>query len=401
MPFSILSVGFKCRGVYQVHGDILTYFEEGPKTRKQDFFNYSEEFARMLSSLVEGRRMILVKGRRRTGKTSMLLSCLNEFAHPYLVIDGRAFSASTQVRREEFIKMFEDVLNGFLRQEKRLAAKILDALKHVQGVELSAGTPPGLSLRWGPRPQDAVNIASIFDALSTEAVKQKTTFVVALDEAQELRKIMRYDFTSLLAHAYDYCRGLQFVVTGSEVGMLNNFLRVGEPSSPMYGRAMVEIELRGMDKEKSIEYLRCGFKEMGMRVSNHMVESICHRFDGIIGWLTYAGFKAREVKSIDEETLDDVARKASGLAAAEFKNFLNLYRSERYSIVMKHLARGGATWSEIKKTVEVREGVTVGQGNITKLLSTLEDAGFIAKGSDGLYSIIDPILAEAAKHGLI
>jgi hypothetical protein len=89
-----------------------------------------------------------------------------------------------------------------------------------------------------------VNVASLFDALSQEAIKQATTFIVALDEAQEFRKIMRYDLTSILAHACDYCDGLQFVVTGSEVGMLYKFLRVDDAEAPLYGRGTVEIELR-------------------------------------------------------------------------------------------------------------------------------------------------------------
>ncbi len=378
-----------------------TYFDEGPKTRKQDIFNYSDEFTKLLTSLSDRRRMVLIKGKRRTGKTSILLSCLNEFAHPYLVIDGRSFSASAQVRREEFIKMLEDVLNGFLRKEKRLRARMLDALKHVQGVESVAGVPLGVSFRWGPKPEDAVNITSVFDTLSEEALKQKTAFVVAIDEAQELRKIMRYDFTSVLGHAYDYCKGLQFVVTGSEVGMLNNFLRVEDAHSPLYGRAMVEIELRGMDGGKSVEYLRSGFNQIALKVSEDMLERIYQRFDGIIGWLTYAGFKAREAKRIDEKILNDAARKASRILAAEFKNFLNLYRSDRYSMIIRHLARGRATWSETKRVLEVSEGARIGQGNVTKLISTLEDAGFIAKDSEGFYSITDPILVEAAKQRLV
>lgn len=63
--------------------------------------------------------MMIVKGRRRTGKTSLLLSCLNELKRPYIVIDGRVFVNSPQVRREEFIRMLEETLNRFLRKEKR------------------------------------------------------------------------------------------------------------------------------------------------------------------------------------------------------------------------------------------------------------------------------------------
>lgn len=80
----------------------------------------------------------MIKGRRRSGKTYLLLSCLNEFERPYIVFNGRAFSSSPQVRREEFIKLLEESLNGFLKRKKRLGAKIVGALKHVQGLEPGA-----------------------------------------------------------------------------------------------------------------------------------------------------------------------------------------------------------------------------------------------------------------------
>ncbi|MDG6907801.1 MAG: ATP-binding protein, partial [Nitrososphaerota archaeon] len=149
------------------------YFDEAPKSSKKDIFNYSEEFQKLLTSLSEGRRLIQINGRRRSGKTSLLLSCLNELKHPYVVLDGRAFSSSPQVRREEFIKLLESALNEFLKKEKRFGKKIIDALKHVQGLEPSVGTIPGVSLHWGPRPEDAVNISSILYALSKEALKPK------------------------------------------------------------------------------------------------------------------------------------------------------------------------------------------------------------------------------------
>lgn len=320
---------------------------------------------------------------------------------PYLVIDGRIFASSSQVRREEFIKMLEETLNKFLKKEKRLGLKIVDALGHIQGVQVKGGAEPGIALRWGPKPENTVNVSSIFDVLSDEALKQKTTFIIAVDEAQELRKIMRYDFTGVLAHAYDYCRGLQFVVTGSETGMLYKFLDVEDTKAPLYGRAMVEIELGGLSKENSIEYLRSGFKQIRLKVRDDLLEGIHQRFDGIIGWLTYAGFKAREAKRIDGKVLEETAKKASKLVAREFKNFMNLYNSNRYRIIIKHLARGKSTWNEVKNAVEVKEGVSISHSNVTELLSTLKDAGFIAKDDDGRYFIPDPMMIEAARKGLI
>ncbi|MDG6907478.1 MAG: ATP-binding protein [Nitrososphaerota archaeon] len=211
---------------------------------------------------------------------------------------------------------------------------------------------------------------------------------------------MRFDFTSVLAHAYDYCKGLQFVVTGSEVGMLHNFLRIDEPSAPLYGRATVEIELLGLSEEKSMEYLGEGFAQVKLRVPDAMLQSVHLRFDGIIGWLTYCGFKAMEAKKLDARIIDEAAKKAMKLVALEFKNFLKLYKSKRYRIVMNLLARGRAPWADLRRAVESREGVTIGQGEITKLLSNLEDAGFVEKGHDGSYFIPDPMVAEAASKGV-
>jgi AAA+ ATPase superfamily predicted ATPase len=379
------------------------YFDEAPKTNKKDIFNYSTELHKLLSSLSEGRRMVQIKGRRRSGKTSLLLSSLNELKRPYIVLDGRVFSSTPQVRREEFIKLVEASLNEFLRKKTRLRAKIVDALKHVQGLEASTGgAAPTVSLRWGPRPQDAVNISSILDALSREALKQKTIFIIAFDEAQEFRKIMRYDLTGVLAHAYDYCKGLQFVITGSEVGMLHKFLKVDDERAPLYGRAMVEIELSGLTEERSREYLREGFAQIRMKVSDEIIESICNRFNGIIGWLTYCGFKAREDGKVEKKTIDGVAKKAAKMVAAEFKNFLSLHRSNRYNLLMEYLAKGGkATWADLKRAVEAKEGITIVQSEITKLLSNLESAGFVTKSDDDKYSIPDPMIIEAVLNGLI
>jgi AAA+ ATPase superfamily predicted ATPase len=315
------------------------------------------------------------------------------------VLDGRAFSSSPQVRREEFVKLLESTLNGFLKKEKKLQRKIVDALKHVQGLEASADAR--VSLRWGPGPEDAVNISSIIDALSHEAIRQKTRFVIAFDEAQEFRKIMKFDLTSILAHGYDYSKGLQFVVTGSEAGMLHNFLRIDEPKSPLYGRATVEIELSGLTEEQSKEFLKKGFAQIRLKVPDEMLESVHLRFDGIIGWLTYCGLKAMEEKKLDRKIIDEAAEKATRLVALEFKNFLGLYKSKRYSVVMKNLARGNNTWADLKRAVESKEGVTIGQGEITKLLSNLEDAGFVAKGNDGTYFIADPMVIEGVSRGII
>ncbi len=121
-----------------------------------------------------------------------------------------------------------------------------------------------------------------------------------------------------------------------------------------------------------------------------MIERACLRFDGIIGWLTYCGFEAREAKTLEKKTIDLTAKKASKMVASEFESFKNLHKSSRYSVILRDLARKeSSTWAELKRTVETKEGVEIGQGEITKLLSNLEDSGFVTK-SDSTGVVLYP-----------
>ncbi|WP_054856973.1 ATP-binding protein [Vulcanisaeta sp. JCM 16159] len=63
-------------------------FDTKPKTRRADLFDFEEEFGRF-SRLINDSltRLIVVRGLRRTGKTSLVLTTLNELGMPYVFID--------------------------------------------------------------------------------------------------------------------------------------------------------------------------------------------------------------------------------------------------------------------------------------------------------------------------
>ncbi len=51
----------------------------------------------------------------------------------------------------------------------------------------------------------------------------------------------------------------------------------------------------------------------------------------------------------------------------------------------------GATWSEVKRYLELREGRPISDSEVTKLLRKLVDNGFVMKVNNE-YVIVDPIL---------
>jgi len=46
-----------------------------------------------------------------------------------------------------------------------------------------------------------------------------------------------------LVHAYDFDRNVTFILTGSEVGLLYDFICVEDPKSPLFGRFFYEIDV--------------------------------------------------------------------------------------------------------------------------------------------------------------
>jgi len=72
---------------------------------------------------------------------------------------------------------------------------------------------------------------------------------LVIDEAQRLGGPLGLEFWNAIAHAYDFLDNLVLIITGSEMGVLEKVL--GDPESPMYGRAFVEVSTRKLTRAES------------------------------------------------------------------------------------------------------------------------------------------------------
>ena len=71
--------------------------------------------------------------------------------------------------------------------------------------------------------------------------------------------------------------------------------------------------------------------------------------------------------------------------------------SKRYVEIIKAIGREGATWSQIKRYLEVRFGTRIYDSELARLLRNLVNNGFIDKRDD-VYVIPDPILRYASRN---
>ncbi len=184
-----------------------------------------------------------------------------------------------------------------------------------------------------------------------------------------------------------------FVFTGSEVGLLHNFLGLDDYSSPLYGRIYEEVEVKPFTRELSQEFLRRGFEEVDMSVPEGEIETAVGELDGIPGWLVEFGFHYWK-RGDFERALDMTMRKARALIREELKELEK--RSGRYSLILRAIAIGLTSWSAIKDYVEVKAG-PVTNARLSELLRNLEKMGWITR-ENGKYRIIDPVVENVLKE---
>jgi AAA+ ATPase superfamily predicted ATPase len=379
------------------------FFDEAPKTKRSDLFDFDQELSLFVNSVKEGARLVTVSGLRRTGKSSLVLTGLGKTGQPFLLIDARQFAEMPAISRADFIQSLESTLNEFITKEKKWTGRIIDAIKSVKGVQILSGPPPTLSLSWGTSSRDrqATDLAGLFRVLGNVAEANHTRFVIAFDEAQELRRLGGYDLSKIIAHIYDYVQGVQIVLTGSQIGFLYEFVGIENPKAPLYGRARVDIETGRITEDQAREFLKKGMAQISIvEPKENVVARAIEMLDGIIGWLTYLGAVARRTGKFTEKIVDQTLEEARKLAASELETFLDLrpLAKKRYQAILARLAQTqNASWSDIKRSVQIEEGRTIPDNSLSLLLTNLIRASFISKAENGRYSISDPVLAYAIR----
>lgn len=324
----------------------------------------NEELTEFINS-VRKFKLIIVKGLRRYGKTSLILTGLEEAREKYLFIDCRLLPL-TAASFDDFLSIIEVELS-----RRRKFKQLLRSIEHVE----IAGMVK-FKIR---RPETFLKIIEgIGDA------------IIVFDEAQELRRL-RFRLDSFLAYALDHLE-VRVVVSGSQVGMLEKFLRTNDPEAPLFGRPYKRVELKPLSEEKSREFLRRGFNQEGIEVPEELIEKAIREFNGVIGWLTHFGYNYAR----GERSIDSIVEKAVSLASSELEHFLGTrgLGRERYAQSIKLIASGARRWSELKRAIEAKLG-RIPDSALANILRNLVDVGIIIE-RDGEYAFPDPILWRAA-----
>ena len=335
--------------------------------QKQEEKTYSEGI-KELRILAENANLpiILITGIRRIGKSSILNVFLNEINIPSVVLDLRNLQSNYSLR---------DLYHVLSKALSTNIDRFIEILKNLPSIKILGNE---IEIRW--RGRNALTLTSLFDSFN------KRRCIIAMDEAQRLRGPRGREVLNALAHAYDYDRNITFILTGSEVGLLYDFLKLEDEDSPLYGRYCYKLVVERFEKSTAKEFLIRGFKELNVDISREELEEAINFFDGIPGWLTFFG---NEYASGNRK-LESIKDMAVKLALKEIRNIVKK-RGRRYASVLKAVAEGIDSWSKIKKYVEEREGIIISSSILSNIINSLEDMSIIKD-----YKFLDPVYKEAA-----
>ena len=330
-----------------------------PKKTITDLYNRVEEI-RELSKSISSEMMTVIAAPRRMGKTSLLNACLSSLGKPYLMIDGRVLY-SKGVTSFNLLESIGEGLNSMIPTYPELIEHF-----RTEGVLVE-----GLSLRFDYRKISIVEVMRRIDRFAGQAKKR---FVIAVDEAQYFKfgKRLSKRINALLAYCMDELPGLSFALTGSEVGVLHDFLGLDDPKAPLFGRMVKILTLRGFSSEESLDFLEKGLTEIGVSYDRGVLENAVSKLDGIVGWLTHFGYAYAE----ERVDVSEFVKKAMKMVQGELQELYK--KSDRYRLILETIAGGLRKRSDVYRSIAIQLG-PISRSDFSYLLENLVKMNFVEK----------------------
>lgn len=339
------------------------YFETEPKSRKSDFFNYDHEYEQVKKALERHEKIIVVVGVRRVGKTSLLNVIYHETKGLKLWLDGRVV---TEPKKEVFAAIYETAKSG--------QPKIFG---HIDSFNVSA-FGVGLNVKVGSETRLEIE----------KKIHAAGPICVFMDEAQ--RMDIR-DLADLLSYFYDRHPTVSFVLSGSEIGLVEEILGESDSEHPLYGRQIVKVTVNRLDPNRSMDFLREGFAQLKVPVGENELREAVAELDGLIGWLTLYGYGKGVHK--DRDALKKASQNAAQIAASELLHFFKKTRNRKlYLSILKNT--DGVGWEELRNRSGKNYGRPLNPNLFSYALAKLVAYSFVEK-KDQKYGLSDPLLKKA------
>jgi AAA+ ATPase superfamily predicted ATPase len=366
-------------------------FSTRPKESREDLYDREREIE-ILKDSIRRKDWIAVLGIKRVGKTSVVNVAVRETDSMSLKLNLMKLHDPRRKKypRENFISLILENVNGLVKSYT-MAGRVVRIISNVLGIDEESFMEFNI-IKIKPRLKKfrKEDLTYLFRELDTFAKDNKKILTIVFDEAQELVKISEIDFPSLFHDIYDYCQNTVVIFTGSMIRVVESVLKNIEYKEPFFGRYIRRVSLPKFTEEQSKDFLRRGFEEEGIKVSEDIIDYAWRKFDGIPGWLTFFGSEySVAVKHGLKPDIDRIVSNTIKEIKEEVINFLKYSQSmERYSAIILALDRlgGEAELREIRKIASSLLNEEIPAPRIYEMLNRLLNYSLIEK-SNNKYSL--------------
>jgi hypothetical protein len=340
------------------------YFDTEPKGKKEDFFNYEHEYSELKKAIQRKDKLIFIVGVRRIGKTTLMNILYNEDKNLKVWIDGRIV---TEPKKELFAAIYEVARVG----KPKIFGKIQSLNVSAFGI--------GLDIKIGPETRAEIE----------KKIKSTGRICVFIDEAQ---KMNTDDLSDVLSYFYDRFPNVSFIISGSEVGLVEAIIGEDDSEHPLFGRSVKKLVMKRVDRNKAMDFLNAGFKQVDMKVKEQEMSEALDELDGLIGWLTLFGYEKGIMKN--KEALKKTSEMAARIAASELLHFLkNRKNKPLYLSIIRNV--NGISWNELKARASKDLEEQLNPNLFSFAVRALLEHSFVEK-RDEKYHLSDPLLFKAS-----
>jgi len=340
-------------------------FIQRPCESRDELFDREEELELALKC-VRNNIWIAILGLRMSGKTSLAKVVANE------------------LKKEgcEYLYVNLVGVGGVRACAERILSSIPKSL--VERVESLRGFLEAFNIRIGGevRLRNRISSVRVLERLFLE-LSRKKKLIVVLDEVQDIMGGIKH-FLALLYRLRTSTKDLNFIFTGSAIGLMKALLNP-EPTSPLYGRTPIKIELRTWDEETALAFLERGLTECRVDYTDKELRGVTSILGTLIGWLSFYGLR-RCMGMSHERSLKEAIEEAVKIAESEINNVLRF--REGWARKALRMMVYGAKWSEMLRETSASTKA------LRDFLQTLKNLYLIVE-EEGFYRISDPIYRRA------
>lgn len=372
-------------------------FRFGKIVYDQYFYDREEELGKVKNILSSGNNIALYAP-RRYGKSSLIAKALGELQDEGFVCVH--FDFMSVYSQKTFIENYSAAI---LKSQKktnlqRFLSKFSSLIRNIKpSLSFDNDGNPEFSLAFlenASKEETLIDVINLPESLSGRNNK----YIVAFDEFQELVKLNGENFEKLLRSQIQHHKNVSYVFLGSKTHLLKDMFN--NKSRAFYHSAYV-MNLRKIEKEKSIDFLIKTFDDSRMHLAQDIAEYLIDKVDNIPYYIQFLAHQIWEsaminqISEIDRSIVDSSMSSILELKDDYYWELTNRQSSHRKKLLL-------ALSHDVKEIYSENTSRKYDLGtpsSTQKSVEVLINEGIIEKDKEK-YEFSDPIYKQFVKNNL-